>query len=57
MFVLQVKSFLTAAGLGALAGMALSFAMPQQMHEARSAMGKALHKMERCVSRSELGCD
>ena len=54
---MQVKSFLTAAGLGALAGMALSFAMPQQMQEAKSAMGKALHKMERCVSRSEMGCD
>ena len=31
---MQVKSFLTAAGLGALAGMAISFAMPQQMQEA-----------------------
>ena len=54
---MQVKSFLTAAGLGALAGVALSFVMPQQMQEAKCAMGKALHKMERCVSRSEMGCD
>lgn len=54
---MQVKSFLTAAGLGAVAGVALSFAMPRQMAEAKCAMGKALHKAERCVCRSEMDFD
>ena len=54
---MQVKSFLTAAGLGAAAGLALCFAMPRQMEEAKCAVGKALHKAERCVCRSELDFD
>lgn len=46
---MQIKSFLAAAGLGAAAGVALSLAMPQQMQQAKEAVGHALHKAEQCV--------
>ena len=49
---MQVKSFLTAAGQGAAAGVALSLAMPRQMQTAKYAVGRALHKAEQCVCKS-----
>ena len=46
---MQLKSFLWAAGLGAVTGLAVSIAMPQQVQQAQNAMGHALHKAEECV--------
>lgn len=42
-----MKAFLWAAGLGAVAGLAVSIAMPRQMQQVQDAMGTALHKAER----------
>ncbi len=51
--MMQVKSFLAAAGLGAAAGVVLSLAMPQQMQTAKETVGRALHKAEQCVCKMD----